>query len=95
MNRAAARSAGSAGRSGGSGIPLLEELVDHGGLGKHPAVLLDHGHPSSRWVLLDDPRRAVVEVDHDDLVRHLLLGEDDAHARAERAAGRVVQGQHR
>ena len=50
------------------GVPLLEVLVDHGRLRQHPAVLLEHRNPPDR-VQLVEPGRAVLEVDHDRLVR--------------------------
>src|SRR5579872_982663 len=85
------------GRVGGEerriGIALLEVLHDHRRLRERPAVLLDDGNAPGR-VLLVDPPWPIVEVDLDRLEFDVLLGEDDAHARAVRTARRVVQRQH-
>ena len=75
------------------GVALLEVLHDHRRLGQDEGVLLDHRHLAER-VLLVQPRGPVAEVDLDGLVLDPLLGEDDAHAGAVRAAGGVVERQH-
>ena len=74
-------------------VALLEELVDHHGLGQRPAVALEHRHPAD-GVQLVEPGGTILEVDHDSLVGDALLGEGDPDAGAVRAAGRVDQLQH-
>ena len=40
-------------------VALLEVLVDHDGLGQHPAVLLEHGDAPVGRVVLEEPGRPV------------------------------------
>ena len=75
------------------GVPLLEELVDHGRLGQGPAVLLQDRH-TTRGIQLVQPGRPILQIDHDRIVGHALLGQHDPHPGAVRTAWGVDEPQH-